>query len=106
MRRADTVRTQTERLRLTERQVATTAAPPEKTSIQYDQQLPGFGLRTTRSGTKSFILNYRIRGLERRLTIGRYPTWSVQAARLEAQRLRREIDLGNDPLEQRKLYQS
>jgi integrase len=44
------------------------------------------------------VLNYRIAGRERRLTIGSYPTWSVAGAREEAKRLRREIDRGNDPL--------
>jgi integrase len=61
----------------------------------------GFGLRTTAAGAKSFILNYRADGIERRLTIGSFPTWSVVQAREEARRLRREIDEGEDPLAER-----
>ena len=59
----------------------------------------GFGLRVTAAGTRSFILNYRTNGgTERRHTIGRYPDWSLAAARDEAKRLKRAIDQGSDPV--------
>jgi integrase len=78
--------------------------PPAKSSkISYDggpDSVTGFGLRVTAGGAKSFILNYRRRsdGCERRLTIGAFPTWTTGAARVEAKRLKRDIDLGADPL--------
>lgn len=67
--------------------------------IEYDT-MPGFGCRITAAGAKAFILNYRVHGTgrERRITIGRFPNWSVGAARTEAKRLRRLIDQGEDPL--------
>jgi integrase len=78
------------------------AIPPAKgNKVLYDDTLPGFGLRTTASGHKAFVLNYTINGRERRMTIGKYPTWSASAAREEAKRLRRQIDQGEDPLEVR-----
>ena len=45
-----------------------------------------FALRVTKAGTRSFVLSYRVKGtgIERRLTIGSWPTWSVTAARAEA----------------------
>ena len=59
----------------------------------------GFGLRVTAAGTRSFILNYRTNGgTERRHTIGRYPDWSLAAARDAAKRLKRAIDQGSDPV--------
>ena len=64
--------------------------------IIYDGEVKGFGLRVTRSGARSFVLNYRIRSVERRYTIGSYPDWSVSAGRAEAARLKREIDQGHD----------
>src|SRR5262249_46204814 len=58
----------------------------------------GFGVRITAQGAVSFILNYRIKGRERRYTIGRWPEWSADAARKEAEALRYEISRGSDPL--------
>jgi integrase len=62
-----------------------------------DPQARGFGLRVHQGGSKAFFLNYRISGVERRVTIGRWPTWSVEAARKEAKELRRLVDQGRDP---------
>jgi integrase len=62
-----------------------------------DPKAKGFGVRVYASGAKSFFINYRINGRERRYTIGDYPTWSVEAAREEAKELRKQIDRGNDP---------
>jgi integrase len=59
----------------------------------------GFGLRITKAGGKAFILKYTIDGRERRKTIGDWPTWSLEAARAEAQDMLRAINKGNDPLE-------
>lgn len=54
--------------------------------IHYDSELPGFGLRVTRAGARSFVLNYRARGVERRMTIGSLP------ANLTAEETRKLID--------------
>jgi hypothetical protein len=59
----------------------------------------GFGLRVTKAGGKAFILKYSIDGRERRKTLGDWPTWSLEAARAEAQDLTRAINKGTDPLE-------
>src|SRR6516225_10404327 len=61
----------------------------------------GFGVRTTAAGAKSFILNYRAAGQERRYTIGSWPAWSVTQAREKARELRRWIEDGGDPLSDR-----
>jgi integrase len=75
--------------------------PAEKINkVYYDDAVPGFGVRVTATGVKSFILNYRVRGSgrERRFTIGQHPNWTTGAAREEARRLRKLIDQGHDPL--------
>ncbi len=76
-------------------------APVTGQTIIYDDEIPGFGVRITSSGARSFVLNYRVRGkgIERRLTIGQYPAWTVAAARDEAKALRKRVDRGEDPLE-------
>ncbi|HXP76583.1 MAG TPA: tyrosine-type recombinase/integrase [Stellaceae bacterium] len=89
--------------------VARDTAPPadgKPHRIEYDGDDPkavkGFGLRVTKAGARSFILNYRnSEGRERRLTIGAFPDWKVVAAREEARRLKREIDQGIDPMGER-----
>lgn len=58
----------------------------------------GFGLRVTVAGGKAFILKYTFDGRQRRKTIGEWPTWSLEAARLEAGALRQKIDKGIDPI--------
>lgn len=62
----------------------------------------GFGLRITEAGGKAFILKYTMDGRERRKTIGDWPTWSLEAARLEAQGLVRRVQTGQDPLEDKR----
>ena len=53
-------------------------------------------------GGKTFLLDYRIAGRQRRIAIGHFPLWSAEAARTRAKELRREIDRGNDPAEQKR----
>lgn len=65
--------------------------------ISYDGGIHGFGLRVTSNGAKSFVLNYRVRGRERRYTIGQMGAWTAETARQEAQRLRALVDRGEDP---------
>jgi len=50
------------------------------------------------SGARAFSLDYRFAGRQRRMTIGRWPEWSVTTARERAKELRRMIDEGLDPL--------
>jgi integrase len=42
--------------------------------IHYDAELPGFGLRVTKAGARAFVLNYRARGVERRITLDSVPS--------------------------------
>ncbi len=75
--------------------------PEANQKIHYDGEHAGFGLRVTKAGTKSFILNYHINKRERRFTIGKSPAWTAAAAREKAKELRRLIDQGIDPLDER-----
>ena len=70
-----------------------------KTKVYYDGPggVPGFGLRVTGTGFKTFVLIYRVNGLERRMRIGSPPQWTIARARKEAIKLRRAVDAGEDP---------
>ena len=62
-----------------------------------DPRATGFGVRSYRGGGKSFFVDYRLNGRQRRYTIGPFPRWSAEAAREQAKKLRKEIDQGFDP---------
>src|SRR6516225_980176 len=98
---ADTPRTRgAKAMRLTDAAVRRLPAPQRGNKVHYDDELASFGCRITCGGAKAFVVNYRVKGSgrERRITIGKYPAWQVKAARDEAERLRRLIDSGGDPL--------
>ena len=94
-------------MKLTDELVRKTPAPSSGVVTLWDSGerdcVRGFGVRiytpTERSkgGARSFFINYRFDGRERRYTIGSYPTWTVTVARARAKELRREIDNGADP---------
>jgi Arm DNA-binding domain len=76
--------------RLTDQLVKSLRPPATGSRVTWDQAVRGFGLCTTKTGSKSFVVNYRRKsdGRERRIVIGSYPDWGVAAARDEAKRLR------------------
>jgi len=89
--------------KLTERAVKALKPPKAGARTIWDGSLTGFGVRvfapTGRrpEGARSFFMNYRVDGFERRYTIGSFPEWSCEAARIEAKALRQRIDRGEDP---------
>ena len=64
----------------------------------WDAKLPGFGVRVSSKGTKSFVLVYRHGGRARRMTIGRYPMLGLADARKLAQTALSKIGQGVDPV--------
>ena len=83
------------------------AKPGQSTRIEWDDEVSGLGLRVTAKGVKAFILNYRIHGRERRMTLGRARVGidggdlTVAEARDRARKARIQIRDGDDPLEVR-----
>ena len=88
------------REKLTER-MAKAADTRAKDYLIFDEEVTGFALCIYRSGNRAFTLSYIFNGRQRRFMIGRWPEWSVTAARDRAKGLRREIDTGKDPLASR-----
>jgi integrase len=70
--------------------------------IQGSKAPRGFGVRVTAGGARAFVLNYRLRGREYRFTIGGWPDWSALKAVRTARDLRRRVDRGENPLDDRK----
>lgn len=68
---------------------------------KWDTLVPGFGVRVSAGGIKSFIVFARRRGGTHaiRLTLGRYPVVSLEDAREEARTALRHLAKGDDPRE-------
>lgn len=76
---------------------------PSSTTQRFvrDCELRGFAVRVTPKGVKSFVLEKRVMGRVRRLTLGRYPILTVEQARKKAQEYLGQIASGGDPSLQR-----
>jgi integrase len=91
--------------KLTKRAVDAFKHDPEGPAVQvlWDGELRGFGVRVFDTGTKSYVLDYRIYGRKRRLTLGLHgEDLTPEQARTEAQKNRGKIAQGEDPLAERK----
>jgi integrase len=64
--------------------------------------ISGFGLRVTPGGTRTFIYRYRSHAKQRFLTLGRYPTLTIEQARKLARIRAGEVGVGSDPQAARK----
>ena len=72
-------------------------APPGKRVELWDARLPGFGVRVSGKGTKSFVVLYRLHRRPRRMTLGRYPMLSLAEAREKAREALAMAAEGRDP---------
>ena len=86
--------------RLTKR--AVDAATPETVRFTvWDADLKGFGLRVEPSGTKTFVCRYRVgggrRGTLRQFKVGRYGKLTPDQARVQAEQILAQVELGRDP---------
>ena len=85
--------------RLTDAIVRRLPTPKQGKAITVDTDVPGFGIRITANGARSYVLRYTTRaGRERTYTIGDATVWRCTDARDKARELRREIEDGGDPL--------
>lgn len=91
------------RQRLTKKLVQELPAPEKGQAFLWDSEVPGFGVRSTPTGAKSYIVQFRVRGgKERRMVIGRCDRVPLDQGRLEARKVLAAADLGRDPAEERR----
>ena len=67
-----------------------------------DSAVPGFGLRITSNGAVSFIIEKRINGKVKRMTLGRYGNLTVEQARSKALELLGKVATGIDPIAEKR----
>jgi hypothetical protein len=85
------------RIALTDRTVRALKPPSTGRLDVWDEDNPGFGLRISAEGRRTWILMYRMGKTLRRLTLGRFPTLGLAAAREKATDALREAAKGQDP---------
>ncbi len=86
---------------ISQRVIKTLRTPERGNRVEWDGEIPGFGVRITSAGVKSFVISYRFNGRKRRYTIGRCSEWSADAARDRAIELKKDIRNGKDPLQEK-----
>lgn len=63
----------------------------------WDQKTPGFGVRVSRSGRKTWFYYFRLNGRKKRLNLGTYPALGLHEARQMVLDVQKDIYQGNDP---------
>jgi integrase len=66
------------------------------------EAVPGLQLTVSSSGTKSFVLCRKFKGRTKKVTIGRFPAWTVEQARNRAKDLAVQLNQGIDPIKKRR----
>ena len=77
--------------------------------IVWDTSLKGFGLKVSKGGAKSYVVQYRTAGgragTTKRVTIGKHGSpWTAETAREEARRILGQVANGADPAKARKAF--
>jgi integrase len=85
-------------MKLTKTVIDKLPVPANGYVLYRDDELPGFGVRVTHGGVKSFFLEKRIHRKVKRLTLGRYGVLTAEQARKEAVKLLGKIASGGDPI--------
>jgi integrase len=76
-------------------------APSGGQADHFDQGYPGLALRVSYGGAKTWVYFYRLFGKQKRMTLGRWPSMSLAAAREAWREARKTIDKGESPQHQR-----
>ncbi len=63
----------------------------------WDGKMPGFGVRVSPHGTKTFVLMYYVDGRKHRETLGRFPFLSLAEARAKASGILGRVRNGDEP---------
>jgi len=65
--------------------------------IEWDEALPGFGLRVRAGGSRGYVVQYRLGAKQRRMTLGSVKELTVEKARAAAKDVLAKVHLGDDP---------
>ena len=66
-------------------------------ALVWDSELANFGIRITAAGSRAYIVQRRVNGKDRRITIGKAEVFTPEQARTQARKLLGQIAEGRDP---------
>jgi integrase len=66
-------------------------------AIFYDDDVDGFGVRIRQGGSRTYVVRYRLGGLERRHNLGKVGVLTLDEARKKARKALTDVDEGRDP---------
>jgi integrase len=89
-------------MKLTVGRISGLRLPPGKTDhIEWDDLVPGFGIRLREGGSAGFVFQYAIGKKQRRMSLGAVTAVPIGTARKTAEELYARVKLGQDPAGQR-----
>lgn len=88
--------------KLTKQRVEALPIPASGQALYWDSQRPGFGVRVTAAGKRTYIAQGRVNGKTRRVTIGAHGLFTCDQAREQAEQVLREMTKGLDPIEEKR----
>lgn len=84
-------------IKITDRGLKALKQPASGRVEYFDATIPGFGLRVSDKGRRTWVVSYRVPGRLRRLTLDTYPKVSLADARERAKDALRAAAKGGDP---------
>jgi len=94
-------------VKLGKREIDALTCPPGRQDVMVtDDELKGFAVRVTSSGTKTFLFQYRFASRVRRMKLGTYGEITPAQARKQAEAARGTVAAGGDPLGEREARQA
>ena len=94
-------------MRLTTKSIQTIEPiPPRTDRIEFDDAVPGFGVRARTGGSKVYVVQYAIGEKTRRMTLGKVELQAVDKARDKAKDILAAVRMGRDPAGEKQLNRS
>jgi len=85
-------------MKITVKEATKATLPPGKTDhIEFDDDIPGFGLRIREGGSRTLIFQYKIGAKQRRMSLGRLSAVNLDEARRKARVYSGRVADGLDP---------
>src|SRR5215469_12481714 len=93
--------------RITKRAVEALTCPSGQDRVfLWDDDLSGFGVAALPSGIKSYVVQYRLNGMQRRIHLGRHGKLTPDEARKRAKEILGDVARDKDPIAERKAKRS